>query len=160
VIVGFTGHQQLGDVATAAWVRSAIRGEVQRVGITVGLSCLAAGSDQLFADVLIDEHLAHEAVIPCAGYESTFGSESLKTFERLLRLAARIHRLPFDAPSEEAFLAAGKWIVMQCQVLVAVWNGLPARGLGGTGDVVGLARAERRPLVHINPVEHRVYADP
>ena len=37
-------------------------------------------------------------------------------------------------------MAAGKSIVDSCEMLIAIWDGKPARGLGGTGDVVRYAR--------------------
>jgi hypothetical protein len=37
----------------------------------------------------------------------------------------------------------------QCDALVAVWDGQPARGRGGTADIVAYARKKRRPLAWI-----------
>ena len=56
----------------------------------------------------------------------------------------------------EAFLAAGRYIVDHCDVLFAVWDGLPAGAMGGTGDVVEYARRSERRVVHLNPIERRV----
>jgi hypothetical protein len=43
-------------------------------------------------------------------------------------------------------------------LLVAVWDGLPARGLGGTADVVQVALAEQRRVVHVNPRTRESFA--
>lgn len=56
--------------------------------------------------------------------------------------------LPFSEPSEEAFYAAGKAVVDACDWLIAVWDGEPARGLGGSADVVAYAR-NRGKVVHV-----------
>jgi len=37
------------------------------------------------------------------------------------------------------------------KLLVAVWNGQPARGPGGTADAVAFARGLGRRVVHVNP---------
>jgi hypothetical protein len=57
-----------------------------------------------------------------------------------LEAAHSVTRLDYAEPTEEAFLAAGKSVVDNCQVLIAVWDGKPARGLGGTADIVRYAR--------------------
>ena len=63
---------------------------------------------------------------------------------------------PFPGPSEQAFLEAGKYIVTHCELLFAVWNALPARGVGGTADIVMFAKSVNRPWIHIKPGERTV----
>jgi hypothetical protein len=60
--------------------------------------------------------------------------------------------LPYPFPSEEAFWNAGKYIVDHSDLVVAVWDGEAARGLGGTADVVQYALTVGRKVVHVNPV--------
>ncbi|MEO8104390.1 MAG: SLATT domain-containing protein, partial [Betaproteobacteria bacterium] len=43
--------------------------------------------------------------------------------------------------------------VDQAHVVIAVWDGKPTAGLGGTGDVVGYARALAKPLFWLNPTD-------
>jgi len=52
-----------------------------------------------------------------------------------------VETLSFDEPSEEAYLAAGCRVVDMSDVLLAVWDGQPARGKGGTGNIVEYARS-------------------
>ena len=58
----------------------------------------------------------------------------------MLKAAHAVTRLDYAEPSEEAFLAAGTSVVDNCEALIAVWDGKPARGLGGTADIVRYAR--------------------
>jgi hypothetical protein len=91
-------------------------------------------------------------VIPCDHYESTFNNaEDLAAYWRLLDSSAERIQLPFAAPSEEAYWAAGKHVVEATDLLVAVWDGLPAGGLGGTADVVHYAEDLGRDVVRIWP---------
>jgi hypothetical protein len=46
---------------------------------------------------------------------------------------------------------AGKVVVDRSSVLVAVWDGQPSRGLGGTADVVRYARERGVPVEVIWP---------
>lgn len=159
MIAGITGHQNLGDALE--WVRHALRHEVTQRVITRGLTSLAVGADQLFAEVLATTGIAYEAIIPCQKYEEAFTDDAARDrLHHLLAKSARVKRLPYERPSEEAFLAAGQCIVMRCELLFAVWDGWPARGTGGTGDIIAFAKARRRRWVHINPVERSVREQP
>ncbi|MBP8806154.1 MAG: hypothetical protein KBG48_20810 [Kofleriaceae bacterium] len=158
MIVGVTGHQDLGGPVGFAWVRRALADQVAQCHPTSGLTCLAAGADQVFADVLDAAGIPFEVVVPCTGYEDSFASlEARSAFESLLQHGRHVVRLPYPAPSEEAFFAAGRYIVAHCELLFAVWNGLPARGLGGTGDVVAYAVAAHRPWIHIDPRDRSIH---
>jgi hypothetical protein len=60
-----------------------------------------------------------------------------------------------DKP-ESAFFAAGRYIVEQCDLLIAVWDGQPSKGLGGTGDVVAYARGVNRQVVVLDPISQKL----
>ncbi len=138
--VGFTGHQSLSP-ATQELLSGEIAGALRALDAVVGLTSLAVGSDQLFASAVLQTGGVVRAVIPCSGYEDTFGTpEALDRYKTLLAAASDVEILPYAKPSEEAFWAAGRRIVEECQLLLAVWDGKPAAGLGGSGDVVDYAR--------------------
>lgn len=159
MIAGITGHQHPGDAAMTAWIRTALVEQIGRGSVRRGLSSLAIGVDQMFVEILRAREIAFEAVIPCEGYEATFGDDAARArYAGLVTAAAVVHHLPFPCPTGDAFFAAGEWIVARCDLLIAVWNGLPARGLGGTADVVALARARRRSWIHIDPVARTINA--
>jgi hypothetical protein len=140
VRVGITGHQGL-TPSTAIKVRSAIDELLMKYGAVVGVSSLAEGADQIFADAIVARGGQLEVVIPCADYEATFSeSTDLEHFRELRALARVVTQLRFDKPSEEAFWAAGQEIVDSSDVVVAVWNGTHSGGLGGTGDAVEFAQ--------------------
>jgi len=135
-LVGITGHRHIPAAALApvvAGIHQAL--EVCDQPVT-GYSSLAIGADQLFAQALLEQGGRLVAVLPCLGYEMAFQGEGLQTFKTLLKSADELERLDFLEPSPEAYLAAGREIVRRCAVIIAVWDGRPARGLGGTADVV------------------------
>jgi hypothetical protein len=157
VRTGITGHQELGDDSAVSWVRETLRRLVRTESVTVGLSSLAEGADQLFAQLVLAAGLPLVAVIPCSGYEATFGSVAAReTFLRLRAAAAERVLLDHPAPTEEAFWAAGREIVERCELLLAVWDGAAARGLGGTADVVRYARERGRRVLHVHPASRSV----
>ena len=54
-------------------------------------------------------------------------------------------------------VVTGKYIVDECDVMLAVWDGERAHGRGGTADVVEYARENRRTIVHVNPVSETIH---
>jgi hypothetical protein len=140
--IGVSGHQTL-SLETEALVRREL--ETMLEGFqrpVVGVCSLAKGADQLFADCILRTGSRLRVVIPCDGYEGTFDSAfDVANFRRLLGAAAETEVLPFPRPSEQAFYAAGKEVVRDTDLLIAVWDGRPAAGLGGTADVVSYAKA-------------------
>lgn len=140
--VGCTGHQNL-SAATRRDVAAAIAAVLAAdtdEGL-VGLSSLAEGADQLFAFAVLAAGGQLHAVIPSKGYERTFQyGHARTTYNVLLGLAADSNVLAFDAPTEDAFLAAGHEVVDRCDLLLAVWDGLSAGGKGGTADIVAYAQ--------------------
>jgi hypothetical protein len=139
--LGVTGHQTITPRARELVV-DAIRDILRQAESPLyAVTSLAAGADQLVATELLRSGGQLHVIVPSRDYERTFGTdEDLASFRSLLRAAHAVTRLDFAQPSEEAFLAAGKSVVDHCDVLIAVWDGKPARGLGGTADVVRYAR--------------------
>lgn len=93
------------------------------------------------------------SVIPSAGYEETFEIKDQSEYFRLKSLSSSIEILNFSSPSEEAFLYAGKYITDHSDLIFAVWDGLPAKGLGGTGDIVRYALSLGKHVIHLNTVD-------
>lgn len=154
--VGITGHQNLGSEEDIAWIATVLVEQIDKYNATHGFTCLAVGADQLFASVLRERGIKYTAIIPCEGYETTFDEETLKTYRLLLDSAADTLQLPYSKPEEIAFWEAGKRLVEMTDVLIAIWNGAPAKGLGGTGDVVAFSVEKGKTVVHINNVDHSV----
>lgn len=150
-VVGVTGHQHLPPESRthiASGIDEVLR---SRSADLIGVCSLAAGADQLFAQAVLDLGGALHVVVPCERYDETFGQADLLRFRKLLRAAARVETLAHPVPTEEAFLDAGHRVADICDVLVAVWDGKPARGIGGTADVVDYAKSVGRDVVIIWP---------
>lgn len=114
---------------------------------------LAEGADQMAAEVSLDLGFELHATLPFqrAHYAVDFESAAaLARFEALLARAARVLELPCQRAEERsAYALAGRATIAHCDVLVAVWDGLPARGKGGTAEVVELAVRRGVPVIHL-----------
>jgi len=154
---GITGHQNLGSPETMAWVMEQIKQALVKYRIAHGFTSLAVGADQLFAQILREQNIPYTAVIPCREYEATFQTRAdLKNYRGLLQTATGFQTLDFGPPTETAFMEAGKRVIDLADMLFAVWNGQPAKGLGGTGDAVKYALFRKKCVLHINPMTQQV----
>ena len=155
--VGVTGHQDLGSEATVIWVRSVLSDAVKQYNVTQGLTCLAAGADQLYTEILKRENIPYIVVIPSDNYEKMFKIKTYyENYRILLAHAQKTVKLKFSEPSETAFFEAGKQVVDLSIAMFAIWNGKNAKGLGGTADIVQYALQKNKKVVHFNPVSRVV----
>jgi hypothetical protein len=146
--VGITGHQSIPPRALPQ-IEDDIRTTLANMQAPLeGYSSLAEGADQLFANIIIELGGRLSAVIPAENYELSFDGPSLASYRSLLDAADEVEQLPFPEPAEAAYDAAGRAVIDHSDVLIAVWDGKPARGRGGTADAVNYAR-DRGVPVHI-----------
>ncbi|GAN97759.1 hypothetical protein Geu3261_0251_010 [Komagataeibacter europaeus NBRC 3261] len=149
--IGVTGHQTRPGIDWK-WVAGRIRDQLtDRAPVGRAFSSLAAGSDQVFAEQALALGIPVTAIIPLPDYERCF-KEKLDDYRSLL---ARCDQIVLDGAEtdQEAFLEAGRQVVDNADVLLAIWDGKMAQGLGGTADVVEYALGRGREVIHINPVE-------
>jgi hypothetical protein len=156
--LGITGHQRLKDASGWDWVRRQMNELVEPLPKPlIAVTSLAVGADQLFAEVVMQHGGSIEAIIPFDGYEESLtDGRGRSSYRRLLQAASLIEVLWKEGSAEEAYMAAGRRVVDLCELLVAVWDGKPAAGLGGTADIVSYALQTRTSLIHLNPVSRFV----
>lgn len=157
-MVGITGHQRLDNPSDWQWVEREINNVLSRLpGPVIGITSLAIGADQLFARSILKHHGTLEVIVPFADYERTF-TDSLSRFKynELLFAASQVDVLEQPGSDEESFFAAGKAVVDRSDFIIAVWNGRPAKGLGGTADIVRYAQKQGKEVVHLNPTTQTV----
>jgi len=155
-IVGFTGHRQ---VAQPALIAEAIAEALQFIqqhssGEWVALASVAQGSDQLFVRAALDRGMSWHAILPLpsAEFARDFPSAEWQQVQALLGRAEhlQVSNENSEVPREDAYLDCGLETVNGSDLLIAVWDGEPARGKGGTADVVEFARSLSRPLLIID----------
>ncbi|MEO3975427.1 hypothetical protein [Streptomyces sp. CAU 1734] len=149
--IGITGHRFIPPEARGhirAGMRAALRGG--RGGALEAYSSLAVGADQIFADIALSCGAELTVVIPSGDYANGFTDPAeLAGFQRLRDRATREVRLAFPHSTDEAYYAAGAYIADRCDRLLAVWDGCPARGRGGTAEIVQYARDLGKPVTVI-----------
>ncbi|GAA5038653.1 hypothetical protein [Actinopolymorpha pittospori] len=138
--VAITGHRGL-PAETERLVDEAIRAKLARwTGADlVGPSCLADGADQISARAVLDAGGQLEFVVPAAKYREGLPVECHAAYDELLGAAESVRRLDHIESDEQAHMDASRSLLKDADHLVAVWDGKPARGYGGTAEVVALA---------------------
>jgi hypothetical protein len=151
VAIGVTGHRTLAELdRITAGVAEALRHIEQTFPgqpLTV-ISSLAEGADRLVVHQVLTHPKARLVVpltLPQSDYLADFTSaESKAEFLRLLDQADEVIELPPVPTCDEAYEAAGNYVLEHCDTLIAIWDGEGAQGQGGTCDIV--ARARQRGL--------------
>jgi hypothetical protein len=117
----------------------------------VGVSNLADGADQLFAQAILDAGGQLDVIVPAAQYRDRLPESAHAAYDRLLAKAFSVHRLDRTESDEDAHMEASKIMLDRADRLFAVWDGKAARGYGGTADVVAEARQRGIPVTIIWP---------
>ncbi len=164
--IGITGHRNLGNAATFRFVSRSLHtlladAQHRHTEGIVALFGMAEGTDTLFGQIALNLNIPLIAVIPYAGFIDDFPTGSLRQqYQHLVTRCEMVYTLPFATRSDEAYMAAGCWLADHSDLLLAVWNGQPAAGRGGTGDVVAYTQCIGRPIIHIHTVEHTLRSLP
>lgn len=155
VLVGVTGHRFLAEVeklrAAVEEALDRIRSAFPRAALAL-LSPLAEGADRLVAEAVLERGgtLVVPLPLPVDDYMSDFETEESRAqFGFLLsRAAAVIHPSP-AADRDEAYEQVGMYVLDNCNVLIALYDGQAAQGRGGTADIVARALDRAMPVIHI-----------
>lgn len=119
------------------------------------VSSLAEGSDRIVAEAGFAAGFALQVVLPFsrAEYERDFETEmSRREFDALLARAGDVFELDGAADQRpRAYEAAGLFMLANIDVLIAIWDGEVAAGIGGTAQIVERAIADGVVVVWIEP---------
>jgi len=156
VAVGVSGHRNLPDLEI---VSNAVDEALREILAVFGdnslqvISPLAEGADRLVAWRAMANYSVRLVVplpLEMSDYMLDFKSISSKAeFITLLEQADQVFELPAEDTREACYLDAGMYILDHSDVLIAVWDGAPARGIGGTAEIVTEARERGMPIAWV-----------
>ncbi|GGU39207.1 hypothetical protein [Streptomyces violascens] len=145
--VGITGHRGLSaDVErdVRALLEQAVR-TYDPADLTA-VSCIADGPDTWLAEAVLAHGGRLEVVVPAAEYRQGLPGWHHATYDRLKRQATDVHETGLTASDSAAHMAGSEVLVGVVDELLAVWDRKPARGHGGTADVVAYAERTGIPV--------------
>ena len=121
------------------------------------VTALAEGADAIGAEVALARGWRLDLILPFSreDYIQDFSvGAPRENFERDLARAGSVLELDgsLDKGTEsQAYERAGRVMLSQIDVLIAVWDGGPSRGPGGAPQVIAEAVLEGIPVVHLYP---------
>ncbi|MDO0932670.1 hypothetical protein QQY66_13560 [Streptomyces sp. DG2A-72] len=147
--IAVTGHMDLTEDSVPL-VRIALDDLLKQYaddGGLVGVSCIAKGADSLFAEAVLAAGGRLTVVVPSQDYrQNKVKPDHVLIFDRLVEAAEEVLVLPHETASRQAYEAANAVLIQRADRVVAVWNGEPPTGKGGTADMVLEAQAAGIPV--------------
>jgi hypothetical protein len=166
VRIGVTGHRDLERDRKLQEVPRLVRNLLPESDATplrlAAVSALAEGADRL----IVEEVFAHEdrrgqkarleVVLPFEKMRyielQAFSAAATAEFEAWLERSTSIIELngSWEPNGRDAsYAAAGQHVVNRCDILVALWDGKPSRGRGGTAETLLYAAELGKPCIWI-----------
>lgn len=154
--IGVSGHRNLSNLNALSIdideVLNVIQASYKPKSLQI-MSSLAEGADRLVVRRAM-ENLSGKLIVPLplktSDYMLDFESALSKAeFKILLEKADQVIELPTESTRETCYQAAGIYVLDHSDVLIAVWDGAPSRGIGGTGDIVTEARRREMPIAWV-----------
>lgn len=168
--VGVTGHRpnrlHIGPARVAKrleTVLTEIRRGAQLAGLAASrlkaVSAVAEGADRMFAEAALALGFRLEALLPFnrIDYETTFSDPATTpSYRDLLRRAEHIVELPSSLDdSKAAYEAVGRAIVDRSDIMVAIWDGKPAAGRGGSPEIIEYAVRHGKAVLWVDATRDR-----
>lgn len=154
-VIGFTGHRHLQNPEKVGSLLqnlvNSLRTEVS--GKLIGYSSMAIGADTLFAEACLSLNIPWRASLPRPedDFKSDFDPPDWEKAQGLLRQAIGVKTFPSTKDHDLGYLECGLATVEESDLMIAVWDRAPARGTGGTAQIVAHARALAKPLILVHP---------
>jgi hypothetical protein len=155
VRVGVTGHRFLAEVeklrAAAEEALDGLEAAFPEADLTI-VSPLAEGADRLVAEAALEREMKLIAPLPFPRDECLQDFETKQSKRRFLDLldqAAEVIELPIPEKRVDGYAQVGEWVLEHSDAIIAIWDGQPAQGKGGTADVAQRAIDRGMPVVHI-----------
>ncbi|MBV8278484.1 MAG: hypothetical protein JO170_24940 [Verrucomicrobia bacterium] len=152
--IGFSGHMKLSN-------ESLSRDQIVKVlsewkmkfpdGIS-GLSSLAAGGDLLFAEACFELGIPLRVLLPMppAQFSEDFETATWKRAENALERAVSAELAGGGLDRPHCYYECGLETILQSGLLIVLWNGRPAQGIGGTGEMAECCKNLGTPVIWIH----------
>ncbi len=130
--IAISGHRHFSEKEQLRIAIQKVLGEIIQTNPEKGMwlySPLAEGQEEYFKDFSTEE--------------------GKQEFHTLLGRANKVVELPAMQDHKLAYQQLGAYLVKECDVLVALWDGEGGKDSGGTGEVVEKARASGRKIYWI-----------
>lgn len=168
ISIGVSGHRHI-DIKNENLqkkLRDALKQIINDADEVKLISPLAEGSDRLFIDIAFEivpmkiKNLTIPMPFEKDRYMKDFKKQSSRdkfeyyfdksNFKNSEKLSIDSFSTLAGKNDDESYLNVGKCVVDKSDILVALWDGKKANGIGGTGDIVKYAEEEGKAILYIN----------
>jgi uncharacterized phage-like protein YoqJ len=155
MIVAFTGHRpnKLGgyNLPNPTYIKVCLEIDkhLRELKPEKVISGMALGVDQWAANIAIKLQIPLLAAVPFEGQEKKWPEHSRIIYQKLLAKASEMVYVCSPGYSNSKMQERNKWMVDQCDILIAVWDGTA----GGTGNCVKYAQSVKKTdeIIFIDP---------
>lgn len=148
VNIAITGHRPARlkgqEAAISAWISQQIKELNKEQGIFKAYCGMAQGTDQLFALECIEQNIPLSCVYP-------FKREKYHPQEEYIMDSAAEVIILKDIYSRSSYFKRDKYMVDNCDVLLAVWDG---KQNGGTWLTIKYAMSRNIPIIFYEDLNH------
>jgi hypothetical protein len=152
--VGFTGHRKVPyETKSRQVIRDFLAQQKEsHHGVMYGICSAAAGGDQLFAESCIELNIPLRILLPrpAEQFRADFEDTSWQRTVHIMENAISVEVTGRHESRNEQYYDCGIQTVAESQLLVALWDGQPSRGIGGTQEIVSYARKTGHPIAWIH----------
>lgn len=147
--VGVTGRRDLSGFNMTELINK-VRMELENLKRShsrfIMLNSIAVGADQLCAQIGLE--LGYELIcpLPFTEYRGDFSGKELELYNSLIGKANDYFIVSNSSNRDAAYLAAGKYIAENCDVLLVVWDGKAQKDTCGTDAVIAYAKSLERDI--------------
>ena len=150
IVLAGTGHRpprlRLGyDNASRQLLRQFVKEQLEVLAPARVISGMAQGLDQALAEAALELGIPVTAAVPFAGQESRWPADAQRIYHEILKQTTVETIFPGGYEGWK-FTGRDKWMVRNCNKLMALWDG---EQKGGTWATVRFARDEGKRIVNI-----------
>ena len=152
--VGITGQRDLSKFDSER-LKNRICSELlslkHKHDVNIMLNSIAKGADQLCAEIGIA--LGYELVcpLPFDDYRGDFAGNDLTVYDKLISESKSVIMVSNIKNKDDAYLAAGKYVVDNCDVLIAIWDRAQQTSICGTMAIMNYAKEKQKKVIVISP---------
>lgn len=146
MIVAFTGHRPDKLVGRIDAVNQCVAEFLDRVKPDKVISGMARGVDTIAALKAREKKIPYVAAVPFMSQVTNHSDEDCATWVSLIQDAVDVKIVCEGGYAVWKFQKRNEWMVDNCDLLVAVWDG----SRGGTANCIDYAKKVGRPIEYLN----------
>ena len=134
-------------------IRARLAGLIEDENVRHFISGMAMGIDQMCAEIVLElknryADITLEAAVPSKEQDMLWPQKYRDRYSQTLAKCDSIHVIS-EEYTDDCFERRNKYMVDNCDILLAVWNGKP----GGSGNTVEYAKSKNKRIIFIDPFE-------